>query len=286
MPEQDGGKIPRDPYFTGRRGQVFLHPLPAASRGRLRAGRAREGDFALTIIPAIDIKDGNCVRLVRGLEGTETVFSDDPPETARKWEACGAKWIHVVDLDGAFRGSPANFGAVSEIVRAVSSNVQVGGGIRDMAAAERYLEAGARRLILGTSAFTDREFLEEACRRFPGKIAVGVDTRGGKIALRGWKEVTDADVGETTREFADAGVSLVIRTDIDRDGTMEGVDADSIRSFLSECPLPVIASGGIASVSDLEEISSAGDGKLIGAILGKSLYSGSIDLEESIRRFG
>lgn len=240
----------------------------------------------MTIIPAIDLKDGNCVRLVRGLEGTETVFSDDPPRTARRWEACGAEWIHVVDLDGAFRGSPVNSAAVEEIVRSVSSSVQVGGGIRNMASVERYLEAGAGRVILGTSAFTDGEFLREACRRFPGKIAVGVDTRGGKIALRGWKEVTDAGVAETTGEFADAGVSLVIHTDVDRDGTMEGVDADSIRSFLDRCALPVIASGGVASVSDLEEMASVADGKLVGAILGKSLYSGSIDLAESIRRFG
>lgn len=240
----------------------------------------------MTIIPAIDLKDGNCVRLVRGLEGTETVFSDDPPRTAKRWEACGAEWIHVVDLDGAFRGSPVNSAAVEEIVRSVSSSVQVGGGIRNMASVERYLEAGARRVILGTSAFTDGKFLGEACRRFPGKIAVGVDTRGGKIALRGWKEVTDAGVAETTREFADMGVSLVVRTDVDRDGTMEGVDADSIRSFLDECPLPVIASGGVASVSDLEEMASIGGGRLAGAILGKSLYSGSIDLAESIRRFG
>lgn len=240
----------------------------------------------MTIIPAIDLKDGNCVRLVRGLEGTETVFSDDPPRTARRWEACGAEWIHVVDLDGAFRGSPVNSAAVEEIVRSVSSSVQVGGGIRNMASVERYLEAGAGRVILGTSAFTDGAFIREACRRFPGKIAVGVDTRGGKIALRGWKEVTDAGVAETTGEFADAGVSLVVHTDVDRDGTMEGVDADSIRSFLEQCALPVIASGGVASVSDLEEMASVADGRLVGAILGKSLYSGSIDLAESIRRFG
>ncbi|MYG83101.1 MAG: 1-(5-phosphoribosyl)-5-((5-phosphoribosylamino)methylideneamino)imidazole-4-carboxamide isomerase, partial [Candidatus Dadabacteria bacterium] len=198
---------------------------------------------------------------------------------------CGAEWINVVDLDGAFKGNPKNFEAVEAIVRSVSSNVQVGGGIRNIATVEKYLEVGIERVIIGTSAFTDRAFLEDICGRFPGKIAVGVDTKGGKIALRGWKETIDTSIAQTMLEFRDIGVSLVIHTNVDRDGTMEGIDTASVKSFLSMCPLPVIVSGGIASLSDLSEIESIGDDNLLGAILGKSLYSGSIDLENSIRRF-
>jgi len=239
----------------------------------------------LLIIPAIDLKDGNCVRLLKGEEGTETVFSESPADTAKKWERCGAKWIHVVDLDGAFRGNPRNFEAVEEIVRSVSSNVQVGGGIRNIATVEKYLEIGIKRVIIGTSAFTDRPFLENICKRFPGKIAVGIDTRGGKIALRGWKETIDASIAETMFVLRDIGVSIVIHTNVDRDGTMEGIDTTSINNFLSLCPLPVIVSGGIASLADLREIESIGDNKLLGAILGKSLYTGSINLKNSIQRF-
>ncbi len=239
----------------------------------------------LLIIPAIDLKDGNCVRLLRGEEGTETVFSHSPSDTAKKWESKGAKWIHVVDLDGAFKGNPGNFEAVRQIVSGISSNVQVGGGIRNTATVERYLEIGIKRVIIGTSAFTDREFLEDICRRFPGRIAVGVDTKGGKIALYGWKETIDASVERTMLEFRDIGVSFVIHTNVDRDGTMEGTETASVRDFLSICPLPVIVSGGIASLADLEKIQSVGETNLLGAILGKSLYSGSIDLEDAIRRF-
>ena len=239
----------------------------------------------MLIIPAIDLKNGNCVRLLKGEEGTETVFSNSPSDTARKWEQCGAEWIHVVDLDGAFNGNPRNFEAVESIVRSVSSNVQVGGGIRSMTTVEKYLEVGVKRVIIGTSAFTDRNFLEDICGRFPGRIAAGVDTKGGKIALRGWKETIDTSIAQTMLEFRDIGVSLVIHTNVDRDGTMEGIDAASIESFLSLCPLPVIVSGGIGSLTDLSDIESLGNENLLGAILGKSIYSGSIDLKDSIRRF-
>ena len=178
------------------------------------------------------------MRLLKGEEGTETVFSTSPSDTAKRWEQCGAEWIHVVDLDGAFRGNPRNFEAVEAIVRSVSSNVQVGGGIRNIATVEKYLEIGIERVIIGTSAFTDRDFLEDICGRFPGKIAVGVDTKGGKIALRGWKETIDTGIAETMLEFRDIGVSLVIHTNVDRDGTMEGIDTASIESFLPCAPFP------------------------------------------------
>ena len=239
----------------------------------------------MIIIPAIDLKDGNCVRLLKGEEGTETIFSNNPSDTAKRWERSGAEWVHVVDLDGAFRGNPKNFEAVEEVVRSVSSNVQVGGGIRNIATVEKYLEVGVKRVIIGTAAFTDRDFLKDICQRFPGKIAVGIDTKGGRIALRGWKQTIDTSIAQTMLELHDIGVSLVIHTNVDRDGTMEGIDAESVKSFLSLCPLPVIVSGGIASLADLSKIQSIGNDNLLGAILGKSLYSGSIDLKDSIQRF-
>ncbi len=239
----------------------------------------------MKIIPAIDLKDGKCVRLVRGKQGTETVFSDSPSGMAKKWEACGAEWIHVVDLDGAFQGTPRNFHTIEQITSSVFSNIQVGGGIRNITTVEKYLKAGVARVIIGTSAFTDRIFLEDACRKFPGKIAVGVDTRGGKIAVRGWKETIDESLEHTMRKFCDAGVSLVIHTNVDKDGTMEGVETELIKEFLSKCPLPVIISGGIASDSDLKKIQSLNKENLFGVILGKSIYTGSIDLEQSIQRF-
>ncbi len=204
---------------------------------------------------------------------------------AKKWEECGARWIHVVDLDGAFQGKPGNSDVITRITSSVSSNVQIGGGIRNIATVEEYFNAGVARIIIGTSAFTDRTFLEEACRKFPGKIAVGIDTLGGKIALRGWEETVDESIEQAMRRLSDAGVSLVIHTNADKDGTMEGVETELIRKFLSNCPLPVIVSGGIASYSDLEKIMSLNKENLLGVILGKSIYSGSIDLEQSIRRF-
>jgi len=237
------------------------------------------------IIPAIDLKDGKCVRLLKGEEGTETVFSENPSDVARKWEDCGAGLIHVVDLDGAFSGEPRNLDTIKEIVKSVSSSVQVGGGVRDIKTIESYIKLGVSRVILGTAAFLKGGFLIEACMRFPQKIAVGVDTKMGKIAVRGWKEVMDLDTNSILNDLKSAGVSLVIHTNVDRDGTMEGVNLDSAREFVKSSPIPVIASGGIGSMEDIERLSSLEESGLIGVILGKSIYTGKINLREAIERF-
>ncbi len=239
----------------------------------------------MLIIPAIDLKNGKCVRLFKGEEGTETVFSESPLEIARQWQDCGAGLIHVVDLDGAFSGEPRNFDIIRGIVNSISARVQVGGGIRNIKTIERYLESGVNRVILGTAAFHNREFLTEVCKRFPQMIAVGIDTKMGRIAVKGWKEVIDLDTESVLNSLEAAGVSLVIHTDIDRDGTMGGINLNSIERFVKSSPIPVIASGGISSLEDIEKLSSLENVGLAGVILGKSIYTGKINLKEAIRRF-
>ncbi len=239
----------------------------------------------MLIIPAIDLRNGKCVRLFKGEEGTETVFSESPLEIARQWQDCGAGLIHVVDLDGAFSGEPRNFDIIRGIVNSISARVQVGGGIRNIKTIERYLESGVNRVILGTAVFHNREFLTEVCKRFPQMIAVGIDTKMGRIAVKGWKEVIDLDTESVLNSLESAGVSLVIHTDIDRDGTMGGINLNSIERFVKSSPIPVIASGGISSLADIEKLSSLENVGLAGVILGKSIYTGKINLKEAIRRF-
>ncbi len=239
----------------------------------------------MIIIPAIDLKDGKCVRLFKGDEDQVTVFSDHPSEIAQKWEDAGAKWIHVVDLDGAFSGEPINFNIIKSIVDSVSCPIQLGGGIRNIDTVRKYISIGVKRIILGTSAFNDDEFLRNACQEFPAEIAVGVDTKNGKIAVKGWTEVIDQDTQDVLENLNTAGVSVVLNTNIDRDGTMAGINIDGARKFLEESPIPVIASGGIATMEDLEKLSTIEHLGLYGAILGKSIYIGSINLEEAIKRY-
>lgn len=239
----------------------------------------------MLIIPAIDLKNGKCVRLFKGEEGTETVFSESPLEIARLWQGCGARLIHVIDLDGAFSGDPKNFYIIREIVNSISTPVQVGGGIRNIETIEKYLESGVTRIILGTAAFYNREFLTEACKSFPQRIAVGVDTKMGRIAVKGWKEVLDLDAESVLNGLMAAGVSLVIYTDVDRDGTMGGINLKSVERFVKSSPIPVVASGGISSMGDIEKLSSLVEFGLAGVILGKSIYTAKINLEEAIQRF-
>jgi phosphoribosylformimino-5-aminoimidazole carboxamide ribotide isomerase len=239
----------------------------------------------MLIIPAIDLKNGKCVRLLKGEEGTETVFSEDPVGVARKWQESGAKLIHVVDLDGAFSGEPKNFDIIREIVESVSCSVQVGGGIRNVKTIENYLEAGVSRVILGTGAFLNQGFLIESCMRFTQNIAIGIDTKMGKIAVKGWTEVMELDTKSILSDLRAFGVSLVVHTNVDRDGTMEGVNLGSVREFVESSPIPVVASGGIASIEDIEKLSSLEALGLVGVILGKSIYTGKINLKETIERF-
>lgn len=239
----------------------------------------------MIIIPAIDLKDGKCVRLLKGEEGTETVFSTNPVETAQKWEGCGASWIHVVDLDGAFEGSAVNQEIIVDIARNVKCNVQLGGGIRDIETADLYISAGIDRLIIGTKAFSDPEFISELCLKYPGKISVGLDTKNNKIAVKGWKEVLDLDMDDVIKKLEKNGAAMFVHTNVDKDGTMEGINTGPIEKFISHCSVPVIASGGIATMEDLEKLSTLSDKGLYGVILGKSIYSGSIDLKEAVKRY-
>lgn len=239
----------------------------------------------MIIIPAIDLKDGKCVRLLKGEEGTETVFSTNPVETAKKWEACGAKWIHVVDLDGAFEGSAGNSEIILDIVKNVNCDVQLGGGIRDMETADLYISGGVKRLIIGTKAFSDPDFIEQLCNKYPGRISVGLDTKNNRIAVKGWKEVLDLDTEETIKKLEKNGASMFVHTNVDKDGTMEGINTEPIKEFIESCSVPVIASGGIATIEDLEKLSKLNEDGLYGVILGKSIYSGSINLEEAIKRY-
>ncbi|MGI9553492.1 MAG: 1-(5-phosphoribosyl)-5-[(5-phosphoribosylamino)methylideneamino]imidazole-4-carboxamide isomerase [Thermodesulfobacteriota bacterium] len=240
----------------------------------------------MEIIPAIDLKDGKCVRLLKGEEGTETVFSTNPVETAQNWEACGAGWIHLVDLDGAFQGVPKNFAIIEDIVKETNSSIQIGGGIRDIGTIERYISAGVKRVIIGTKAFIDDEFMKEACDKYPRQIAVGVDTKNEKIAIKGWKEVLDISAEDVISKLEGFGVSMLINTNVDKDGTMEGINTEPIENFINLCTVPVIASGGIATTDDLEKLSHLNTSGLHGVILGKSIYSGSIDLKQAIERYG
>jgi len=225
------------------------------------------------------------VRLYKGEEGTETVFSENPGEIARRWEECGAEWIHVVDLDGAFKGEPGNTDVIKDITAQVSCPVQVGGGIRNIDTVRKYFGMGVTRVILGTAAFSDDGFLRQACGEFPGGIAVGIDTKKGKIAVKGWTEVIEAGTKEVLRRLDDAGVSVILNTNIDRDGTMEGINIDAAREFIESSPLPVIASGGIATTDDLDKLKPLESLGLYGVILGKSIYTGSINLKDAIRRY-
>jgi phosphoribosylformimino-5-aminoimidazole carboxamide ribotide isomerase len=232
------------------------------------------------IIPAIDLKDGLCVRLRQGRKDAVTVYSGDPGATARKWESYGAKILHVVDLDGAFTGIQKNIESILKIRKSVKMMIEVGGGIRDIIAADRLLSAGVDRIIIGTSAIEDSDFVVEACNRFPGRVYVGIDAKDGKVAVRGWESVSSIDAKELARRVETAGVSGIIYTDIARDGMLTGPNIAAQREMVDTVKIPVIASGGIAAIEDIRNLLTIKN--LWGAITGKAIYSGSLDLREAI----
>jgi len=234
----------------------------------------------MILYPAIDLKDGQCVRLLRGEMEAATVFGDDPAAQARAFEAAGAEWLHLVDLNGAFAGRPVNADAVAAILDAVSLPVQLGGGIRDMGTIERWVGAGVARVILGTAAVENPGLVREAASRFPGKVAVGLDARGGKVATRGWAETTDMDATDLARAFEDAGVAAIIYTDIDRDGAMAGPNLSATEALARAVSIPVIASGGVSSLADLVALRDTG--VIAGAISGRALYDGAINLQDAL----
>ncbi len=231
----------------------------------------------MILFPAIDLKDGRCVRLVKGDLAAETVFNDNPADQAQAWERDGFAWIHLVDLNGAVEGRAVNGAAVSAILDAVTVPVQLGGGIRDRAGIERWLEAGVARVILGTVALTDPDLVREACRAHPERIAVGIDARGGKVATDGWLKTSDTDAVDLARAFEDAGVAAIIYTDIDRDGALSGVNVEATAALAEAISTPVIASGGVASLDDLRALKTVAGSGIMGVISGRALYDGRID---------
>lgn len=235
----------------------------------------------MILYPAIDLKDGKCVRLVQGEMDRATVFSDSPATQARAFETAGCEWLHLVDLNGAFAGKPVNGAAVEAILTATRVPAQLGGGIRDMKTIENWLDKGLARVILGTVAVERPELVREAARAFPGQVAVGIDARAGKVATRGWAEVTDIDATELARSFEDVGVAAIIYTDILRDGAMKGPNVEATAALAHAVSIPVIASGGVSSLEDLRALADCG-APLNGAISGRALYDGAIDLSEAL----
>jgi phosphoribosylformimino-5-aminoimidazole carboxamide ribotide isomerase len=235
----------------------------------------------MILYPAIDLKDGACVRLYKGEMSRATVFSLDPAAQARSFAAEGAEWLHLVDLNGAFAGTPVNAAAVESILAATSLPCQLGGGIRDMATIEMWLARGLARVILGTVAVENPDLVRQAARAFPGRIAVGIDARAGRVATRGWAEETETDATDLAKRFEDAGVAALIYTDIDRDGAMEGPNIPATAALAHAVSIPVIASGGVSSMADLKALKSCG-APLNGAISGRALYDGKIDLAAAV----
>ena len=235
----------------------------------------------MILYPAIDLKDGAVVRLARGEMEAATKYADDPAAQARRFADAGAEWLHVVDLDGAISGKPVNRSAVAAILAAVTIPVQLGGGIRTMERAGEFIEQGASRIVLGTAALKDPDFVREACRAFPDRVAIGLDARNGKVAVEGWAETSDIDVTDLARKFEDAGVAAVIHTDIERDGMLSGVNVEATASLARAVRIPVIASGGVASLDDLRALKEANAG-IAGVISGRALYDGRLDLRAAL----
>jgi phosphoribosylformimino-5-aminoimidazole carboxamide ribotide isomerase len=236
------------------------------------------------LFPAIDLKDGQCVRLRLGDMDAATVFNDDPAAQARAFEEQGFTYLHIVDLNGAFEGKPVNAAAVEAILAAIRMPAQLGGGIRDLATVEGWLTRGIRRVILGTAAVRDPEFVREACKRFPGRVAVGIDAKGGKVAVQGWAETSELTAAELARRFEDAGVAAIIYTDIERDGVLKGLNLPGTVALARETSIPVIASGGLASMADIDALLAPECSILAGAISGRALYDGRIDVAEALRK--
>ena len=238
----------------------------------------------LILYPAIDLKDGQCVRLRLGDMEQSTVFNDDPAAQAQEFAAAGCTWLHLVDLNGAFEGQPMNAAAVESILSAIDIPVQLGGGIRDMATIDAWLGRGIRRVILGTVAVKDPDLVRAACEKWPGRVAVGIDAKGGKVAIEGWAEVSELTAETLAGEFEGVGVSAIIYTDVDRDGVLAGANIEATARLAESTAIPVIASGGVASLDDLLAIQA--NGTIAGAIIGRALYDGRISLEEALAALG
>jgi phosphoribosylformimino-5-aminoimidazole carboxamide ribotide isomerase len=236
----------------------------------------------MIILPAIDLKEGRCVRLEQGLMDKDTVYHDDPAAQARIWQEQGGEYLHIVDLDGAFAGTPKNKAAIEAIVAAIDIPSELGGGIRDLPTIEGYLALGIERVILGTIAQEDPALVREACRLFPGRIVVGIDAKDGFVAVRGWADITEKKATEMAQEMEDFGVEAIIYTDISRDGMMQGPNIDATKKLAEAITIPVIASGGLSTLDDIRRLIEIENAGVAGVITGKAIYSGAIDLREAV----
>lgn len=239
----------------------------------------------MNLYPAIDLKDGNCVRLLRGDMDASTIFNDNPGAQAKSFVDDGCEWVHIVDLNGAFAGEPANAEAVKSIIKGIDgkAQTQLGGGIRTFETIQYWLDAGISRVILGTIALRDPDFVIEACKRFPGRVAVGIDARDGYVAVEGWAEVSDMKVLDLALKFEDAGVAAIIFTDISKDGAMEGPNLQATVDLANAISTPVILSGGVSSMADIEEVKAAEVPGLDGAISGRAIYDGKINVADAMK---
>ena len=237
----------------------------------------------MIVIPAVDLKEGRCVRLSQGRMDQESVYSEHPVEMAKHWESKGAERLHVVDLNGALTGKPFHRSLIKEIARSVRIPIEVGGGIRDFGTMEDYFASGVRWVVLGTAAFQNRPLIEEACRRFPEGVIVGIDAKRGKVAIQGWNEVVSLEVIDLVKQFEGIGLSAVIFTDIERDGMGTGLNLESTGDLTRSTSIPVIASGGVSRIEDIEHLLDLEPDGVIGVIVGRALYTGHLDLEEAIR---
>ncbi len=237
----------------------------------------------MIVIPAVDLKDGRCVRLSQGRMNQESIYSEHPVETAKHWESKGAARLHVVDLNGAVEGKPLHRSLIKEMSRSLRIPIEVGGGIRDLATVEDYLSSGVEWVILGTAAFQNRSLVEEACRRFPDRVILGIDAKGGKVAIQGWNKIVSLEARDLIKRFEGMGLSAVIFTDIERDGMGTGLNFQSTGDLARSASIPVIASGGVSRIEDIQHIMEYEADGIIGVIVGRALYTGQVDLEEAIR---
>jgi phosphoribosylformimino-5-aminoimidazole carboxamide ribotide isomerase len=236
----------------------------------------------MDVIPAVDIKDGKCVRLFQGRMDAETVFSDDPAAMAKRWEREGAKIIHVVDLDGAIEKSPQNLSSIRKIINSVDAHIQVGGGIRNEKTIRMFLEIGVKRVIIGTEAIRNPKFVKDACKDFPGQIVVGIDARNGLVAIEGWTKTTQIKAVDLAIQFEDSGVAAINFTDIHRDGMETGPNIEETRRLAKAVNIPVVASGGVSSIEDIQNLMPLETVGVVGVITGRALYSGSLKLKDAI----
>lgn len=235
----------------------------------------------MIVIPAIDLKDGQCVRLFQGKKNAVTRYSDNPAGTAKRWESCGAELLHIVDLDGAFTGSQKNLDAIIKIRKAVKIPVQLGGGIRTVENISKIFSAGIDRVIIGTAAIEDPELVDHSCHKYPGRVLIGIDAKDGMLAIKGWEEVTTVHAVELARRLEIAGIGGIVYTDITRDGTLSGPNINAVRNIVESVKIPVIAAGGVSSIEDVKDLMEIKN--LWGVITGKAIYSGTLDLKEAIK---